>query len=431
MNPDRLDIVKTKDGPVVYYDGQPLTTPDGRPVRHQQLRLLEHITREISLSRKLEPGAVNCYALFSISDHLSQGAADVLYENFDDLFQTDPIVWRKSGDSSLEPGDILDFFEEHDQIFTFMFGGLTSLARTLNQFLIEYTEGAVNLAWQELGGRTDLFKEIYLGLPVEKKAGVSALVSVHRAGIILPLLLVYGRITPSEYTAGVFIAHLPYYNRQAVADLPFKDLGDGVAWEVCLPEWKNPAGSFSLIKDQAADVLEFLALGGEPEGRTVGVAELIRRGEGFALEFKSTLRWNLKAGKKDSAIEHACLKTLAAFLNSGGGYLLIGVTDDGSIHGIESDGFDNEDRFAQHFWNLVKASMGVNVTAWMRGDFESLDGRSVFAIECLQGPEPVFLRQKGFDEEFYIRVGPSSVKLGIAEALQYIGQRFVEPGRTG
>jgi len=37
-------------------------------------------------------------------------------------------------------------------------------------------------------------------------------------------------------------------------------------------------------------------------------------------------------------LETAVLKTIAAFLNSAeGGTLLIGVADDGTIHGIESD----------------------------------------------------------------------------------------------
>ena len=37
---------------------------------------------------------------------------------------------------------------------------------------------------------------------------------------------------------------------------------------------------------------------------------------------------------------------------------------------------------------------------------------------------PLFLEQKGFDEEFYIRIGPSSAGLEIREALKYISERF-------
>ena len=65
--------------------------------------------------------------------------------------------------------------------------------------------------------------------------------------------------------------------------------------------------------------------------------ELIKRGESKTLEFKSTLRWNLKEDRKDQAVTRAVLKTIAAFLNTEGGDLLIGVADDGSIVGIEQD----------------------------------------------------------------------------------------------
>ena len=66
--------------------------------------------------------------------------------------------------------------------------------------------------------------------------------------------------------------------------------------------------------------------------------ELIRLGESKTVEFKSTLRWNLREGKKDpTVVTHAVLKTIAAFLNTEGGDLLIGVADDGSIVGTEPD----------------------------------------------------------------------------------------------
>ena len=57
--------------------------------------------------------------------------------------------------------------------------------------------------------------------------------------------------------------------------------------------------------------------------------ELIDVGESGEVEFKSTLRWHLHAERMDKEIEHASLKTIAAFLNTAGGTLLIGVNDDG------------------------------------------------------------------------------------------------------
>jgi hypothetical protein len=60
--------------------------------------------------------------------------------------------------------------------------------------------------------------------------------------------------------------------------------------------------------------------------------DLIKSGKSKTLEFKSTLRWNLKEDRKhDRIVTHAVLKTIAAFLNTEGGDLLIGVADDGPL----------------------------------------------------------------------------------------------------
>ena len=63
---------------------------------------------------------------------------------------------------------------------------------------------------------------------------------------------------------------------------------------------------------------------------TVSLEEMIDKGESDELEFKSTLRWDIKEGIVNKKLEEVILKTVAAFANSQGGTLLIGVDDDGS-----------------------------------------------------------------------------------------------------
>ncbi|MHC5083377.1 MAG: AlbA family DNA-binding domain-containing protein, partial [Planctomycetota bacterium] len=72
--------------------------------------------------------------------------------------------------------------------------------------------------------------------------------------------------------------------------------------------------------------------------------DTINTGEGDQLEFKSTLRWNLKANRPGKEIEISALKTIVAFLNSEGGSLIVGIEDNGNILGIEADNFPNEDK---------------------------------------------------------------------------------------
>src|SRR6185369_351200 len=68
-----------------------------------------------------------------------------------------------------------------------------------------------------------------------------------------------------------------------------------------------------------------------PEER---ITQIIAEGENDRTEFKSTLRWNLKENKIDHGVEIAWLKTIAAFLNTDGGRLVIGVDDRGVPLGI-------------------------------------------------------------------------------------------------
>ena len=48
-----------------------------------------------------------------------------------------------------------------------------------------------------------------------------------------------------------------------------------------------------------------------------------------------------------------CLKTVAAYLNSEGGVLLVGVSDEGELLGLDHDHFPNEDRLLLHWVNLI------------------------------------------------------------------------------
>ena len=67
------------------------------------------------------------------------------------------------------------------------------------------------------------------------------------------------------------------------------------------------------------------------------VTDLIPLGESYTLEFKSTLQWDVVHDNQNKALRLSVLKTIAAFLNSQGGTLVIGVEDDGSIIGLAPD----------------------------------------------------------------------------------------------
>ncbi|MEA3547388.1 MAG: ATP-binding protein, partial [Thermodesulfobacteriota bacterium] len=149
---------------------------------------------------------------------------------------------------------------------------------------------------------------------------------------------------------------------------------------------------------------------------------LIEAGESATLEFKSTMRMNLKSGKKGKEIELAWLKTVAAFMNSDGGILLIGVEDNGTIMGIERDGFENEDRCGLHFKSLFNHHIGPEFSRFVTLKIISLDEKTILIIECERVRKPVFLTV-GKNEDFFVRSGPSSMKMSMSQMMQYLEER--------
>ncbi len=158
-------------------------------------------------------------------------------------------------------------------------------------------------------------------------------------------------------------------------------------------------------------------------------SELIKLGESKTVEFKSTLRWNLREKKKDpKVVTHGVLKTIAAFLNTEGGDLLIGVADDASIVGTGPDDFDSDDKFMLHLSQVVRNGLGERSGACIDPRMQIVDGNSVCVVSCQRSPEPVFLKWKGTnlaaDGDFFIRSGPGSVVLEPASAATFIETRF-------
>jgi hypothetical protein len=153
------------------------------------------------------------------------------------------------------------------------------------------------------------------------------------------------------------------------------------------------------------------------------LSKLVVDGESEAVEFKSTLRTNLHTGNRDPRMELAALKTLAGFLNTNGGTLIIGVADDGSPVGIQMDGFGNEDKMSLHLVNIIKARMGITAMTATHFHFDDHDDCRVMVIKCGKVPTPVFVKD-GDTERFYIRTGPATTELSASQTQEYIKQRF-------
>ena len=126
---------------------------------------------------------------------------------------------------------------------------------------------------------------------------------------------------------------------------------------------------------------------------------------------------------KDKKITHAITKTIAAFLNSDGGILLVGVSDDGEIVGLESDRFENEDKMLLFLTNTIKSHLGTLHLDKIHFHTETLKGKEVLRVDVQAGSDPCYLVTEKFDH-FYIRTGPSTTDLRLSKLFDYLNRRF-------
>jgi len=205
--------------------------------------------------------------------------------------------------------------------------------------------------------------------------------------------------------------------------------------------------------DLAADVLKVYAVLAQARARVAyqqhcPIGELLGRGsdadsgggENQYLEYKSTLRTGAETGELYKPLETASLKTVAAFANSrDGGTLLIGVADDGTVHGLDSDyeslrkaGKDDRDRFLLHLNQLVVTSMGETVASNLTSQIHTVDGHDLCRVHVPPSPFPVeasvVIDKNGQFEKktaFYVRIGNGTREItDAAERHKYLASRW-------
>lgn len=154
----------------------------------------------------------------------------------------------------------------------------------------------------------------------------------------------------------------------------------------------------------------------------------VRQGEGPKLEFKSSFRWDMEQNRVNRALEAVVMKTLAGFMNShGGGILLIGVVDNGEITGLNHDyqtlKRPDQDGFEQAIITGISSMLGADLCRNVKLLFHAAEGKEVCRLIILPASRPVFFKQ-GKEPKFYLRTGGGTRELNIQEAVEYISKRW-------
>jgi schlafen family protein len=158
------------------------------------------------------------------------------------------------------------------------------------------------------------------------------------------------------------------------------------------------------------------------------IEEIIKKGESEMLEFKSSMIWDYKLNKPNKAVLwQPILKNIVAFMNSEGGTLVVGITDDGEIMGLERD-FESLakkkswDEWMRHFVNIFNEYVGKEYMTFVKVKHVNCSGKPIAIIEVSKNNlSPVYLDPNG-KADFYIRSGTTAQQLNPKQMFSYIKQ---------
>jgi hypothetical protein len=154
----------------------------------------------------------------------------------------------------------------------------------------------------------------------------------------------------------------------------------------------------------------------------LSVSELIKNGETDSVEFKSSFIWDYKRKQPNKLISRIIARTVSCFMNSNGGIILVGVSNDKKILGLDKDlaQLNNSlDNLELHFTNIINKYLGKISRPQVSVKFETINKKTAAVIQVRKSPRPVYLQYEG-KTEFFIRSGNSCQPLDISEAHLYI-----------
>ena len=178
---------------------------------------------------------------------------------------------------------------------------------------------------------------------------------------------------------------------------------------------------------------EFASLVAEQLGLPGGAAlrsteQILANDEDYAVEFKSTARWDLRENKPNKAMEDAVVNTIAAFLNADGGTLLIGVDDKRQVLGLDPDYIrvkpPNGDGFVNWLTTHLINAIGHAPVMRTRARIDLIYGKEICRVDVAKAAQPVWAKTSKDYHVFFVRMNNSSRAVPDDEATALIRDRW-------
>lgn len=157
------------------------------------------------------------------------------------------------------------------------------------------------------------------------------------------------------------------------------------------------------------------------------IEDIIMKHENSNVEFKESLLWDTKKSQVNIQLAYVIARTIAGFLNSkNGGKLIIGISDQKEIKGIENDlqksplKHHNKDGFRLKIQEIITNYLSSNIISqFIHIDFKEINSTDICILTINKGPEATYVKNNN-DLEFYLRRDNITQKLNIKEANQWI-----------
>ena len=204
-------------------------------------------------------------------------------------------------------------------------------------------------------------------------------------------------------------------------------VGEGVSRSISVDEVTNAVIERIRVDAEFASLVATQLRGITPTFAR-SIEELLAGTEDDTVEFKSTARWDLREQKRNRAMEDEVVKTVAAFLNTSGGTLLIGVADDGTLIGLEYDYSNvrpkNGDGFVNWLSGLLTNSMGTAAAMRVRARILRYEGTDLCRVDVPASSRPIWTKTSKASRVFFVRLNNTTRVMPENELSSYLADHW-------